>query len=148
MKTKILILFFLVFLGNIYGQSKADKKLINKIEKQILEKNTKKKIFNDRDSVTIIIYLKENVPILVEKQTGEFRHTYNFIGNKKVERDYQTFINAKFYIRNWKKNIHVRVGEIIKVNPEVNSTVVMPTDYIFDYNKDEIEDAILQNNKK
>lgn len=148
MKRSILILFFLFFLGNIFSQSKADKKIINKIEKQILEKNTKKVIFNNSDSVTITIYLKGKVPILVEKQTGEFRHTYIFTGNKRVEKDYQTFINAKFYIRDWKKNIYVRVGELIKINSEVNSKLIMPANYIFNYNKNEIENIIIKNDKK
>ncbi|MCV9927618.1 hypothetical protein OIU83_08150 [Flavobacterium sp. LS1R49] len=144
MKTKIILLFLAFLSSTLYAQSKADKKIMNKIEKQILDKNIKKEIFNDLDSATITIYLKGNVPILVEKQTGQFRHTYKFTADKRVEQDYQTLINAKFYIRNWKKNIYIRVGKIIKINSEVNSAVPMPADYIFDYNKSQIENVIIK----
>jgi hypothetical protein len=41
MKAKIIILFLLGFLGNIYGQSEAEKQLINKIENAACEKRNK-----------------------------------------------------------------------------------------------------------
>jgi len=146
MKKIIFIIASLSFL-NDYAQSTSEKRIIDKIEKQILNKNIRKETFNESDSGTIFIYLKGNTPILIEKQTGISLHTFDIIGNKRIERDYVTFINAKFYIKNWKKNIYIRVGQITKPEAGTSSTIVMPINYIFDYNKVQIENIITKKNQ-
>ena len=88
------------------------------------------------DSTT---HIKNNVPILVEKEEKEVAHYYT----DKGEYDKIRFISAKFYILNWKKNRFIRIGQIVNTNEDSkNSTFVMVNEYIFDFSKDDINKLI------
>lgn len=105
----------------------------------------KKEIKNNEDwaggyeSYTIYYDYKE--PILIEMNQKKVVHYRTFKG----EKDIPTFITAKFYIKNWKNNEFIRVGEI--KNPLTNDnyeiikyeTVKMNSSYKFEFDKDLIE---------
>ncbi len=140
MKQILYILFLLIsFICN--GQTKSESKSIAKIERQTLSsKVTKiesvKKLGWAGGYEKTIVYMKNNVPILVEKEEKEVAHYYT----DKGEYDKIRFISAKFYIVNWRKNRFIRTGQIININEDSKDLVhVMPNDYIFDFSKDEIE---------
>ncbi len=125
-----------------FSQTKSEKKMIHKINKQILDKKIiKKNLYKKNgwaggyDKQTV--YLKNNSPILIEKEETKVMHLYLTNGN---EEDKVSIIRAKFYITNWKKNKYIRVGEIIKVDMETSNTVaIMPAAYVFKFNGEEIE---------
>lgn len=127
MKTNLFIVLLLGFLNIVYGQSEAEKQIITKIEKEILDKKIKKIEFKKPYSDKVIIYLKSDTPtfIQVENHITTINHYTN--GDVKEEIDLKII---KFYIQNWKKKKYIIVG------PQY-----------FELDRTEIE-KIIANNKK
>lgn len=142
---QILYIFFLLISYICNGQTKSESKSIAKIEKQILSsKVTKvesiKKLGWAGGYEKTIVYLKNNIPILIEKEEKQVKHLYLTNGS---EEDMITFIIAKFYILNWKKNRFIRIGQIVNVNEGSNNSIFqMTNEYIFGFSKDDINKLI------
>ena len=138
---QILYIFFLLISFICIGQTKSESKSIAKIEKQILSsKVTKVELFKELGWAggyeKTIVYIKNNVPILVEKEEKRVIHFYT----DKGEYDKINLISAKFYILNWEKCKFIRIGQIVNVNENSKDLIhVMPNEYFFDFSKDEIE---------
>ena len=138
---KVITLIFLQLLCFSYGQTK----IISKINRQILSNKVLKKEISKEigwhggyEKTTV--YLKNNVPILIEKEEKEVIHDYLTDGSEKDEIRY---ITARFYIANWKKNNFIRIGELInEVSESEKSKIEMPEKYVFNFNRDEIEKLI------
>ncbi|MCO6164178.1 hypothetical protein [Flavobacterium sp. NRK F7] len=134
---KLVILFSVFFFGTINSQSRLDNnKIISKIEKEILStKVIKLELFKELGWAggyeKTIIHLKNKIPILIEKEEKEVVHTYSYKGEDDIIR----FIKAKFYIISWEKSDYIRVGKFENEGKEV----IMPNEYIFEYDKNKIE---------
>lgn len=133
---KLVILLSLFFFGTINSQSSLDNKIISKIEKEILSTRViKLELFKELGWAggyeKTIIHLKNKIPILIEKEEKEVVHTYS----DKGEDDIIKFIKAKFYIISWEKNDYIRIGKF----ENEGKVVIMPNEYIFEYDKNEIE---------
>ena len=145
MKKVITLIFFQLILCSCYGQTKAETKIISKVNRQLLNiKVVKKEIFKEigwhggYEKQTI--YFKNNVPILIEKYEKKVIHNYLTDGTEENEVSY---ITAKFYITNWKKNNFIRIGEITNVISESEkSTLELPKKYVFNFDRDIIEKLI------
>ena len=139
MKNSFIIILFLNFLI-YFGQTKSENKLVSKVDKQILTKKViKKELFKELGWAggyeKLTIYLKNNIPILIEKEEKQVMHNYSDKGEYVVVR----FFNAKFYIINWKENKFLRIGTY--QNSE-NKKSVMSKDLIFTFDKNQIEKEI------
>ena|GEM_PF-1032409 len=96
---------------------------------------------------TYTIYYDYIEPILIEVNQKRVVHYRTNQG----EKDIPTFISAKFYIKNWKKNEFIRVGEI--KNPVKNENyevkdyeiIKMDKSYKFEFNRELIENQKLIN---
>ena len=138
---KIITLIFLQLLCFSYSQTKTETKIISKINRQllstkVLKKEASKKIGWAGGYEKVIMYFKNNTPILIEKEVKEVKHLYLTNGTEKNK---VTIINAKFYITNWKKNNYFRIGTITNINVETkNSIIQLPKEYTFKYESDEI----------
>ena len=142
---QILYIFFFLICFVCIGQNKSESKLITKIDKQILSpKVTKLEFFKELGWAgayeKTIVYLKNNIPILIEKEKKEVDHLYLTNGSEKDE---VTFITAKFYITNWKKNGFMRIRQIVNVKKDSKDTIIdIPNEYKFDYLKEDIDKLI------
>ena len=145
MKTLFSLIMIFCFLS-LKAQRKDD--IIHQIENEIKSKNIIRKDFRKDTSwnggfENVEVYLKNKIPVLIEKTEKQVIHQYLTNGD---EIDEATIISAKFYIINWKKNQYVRVGNIHYLgdqhNPKTESITTMKEDFIFDYQKSEIESLI------
>jgi hypothetical protein len=135
--------FIIILLLNLLicvGQTKSENKLVSKVDKQILSKKViKKKLFKELGWAggyeKLTIYLKNNVPILIEKEEKQVKHNYSDKGEYNVV----MFLNAKFYIINWKKNKFLRIGTYRNSDNKIS---VMSKDWIFTFDKNQIEQEI------
>lgn len=146
MKKLIPVIYFLL-VSISYSQTKSETKIIAKINRQVLSKKVvKKETFKEigwhGGYEKLTVYVKNNKPILIEKELKEVIHEYLLDG---TEKDRIRNIIAKFYILNWKKSKYIRKGQIIMKNQhEEASAIVMPKEYIFNFERDEIEKLIKQ----
>ena len=143
---KVITLIFLQLLCFSYGQTKTETKIISKINRQILSnKVLKKEIYKQigwhggYEKTTV--YLKNNIPILIEKEEKEVIHEYLTDGSEK---DQINYITAKFYITNWKKDDFIRIGEITNLEEQASGETKkyiteLPKKYIFNFERNEIE---------
>lgn len=90
------------------------------------------------------IYYDYNEPILIEIDKKRIVH----YRTNRGEKDIPTFIFAKFYIKNWKKNEFIRIGEIKNPIEDENyevkgyETIKMNSSYKFEFNRELIEKQI------
>ena len=144
---KIITLIFLQFLCFSYSQSKTETEIISKINRQILSNNVLKKELSKEIGwhggyEKLTVYVKKNKPILIEKELKEVIHEYLLDG---TEKDKIRNITSKFYIINWKKNNFIRIGEFKNGDIENGDKIIkMPKEYLFNYEKVEIEKLIKQ----
>jgi hypothetical protein len=137
---KLFIIILLLNFGICFGQTKSENKLVSKIDKQILSKKLiKKELFKELGWAggyeKLTIYLKNNTPILIEKEEKQVKHNYSDRG----EYNEIMIFNAKFYIINWKENKFFRIGTY---QNSVNKKSVMSKDLIFTFDKNQIEQEI------
>ncbi len=87
------------------------------------------------------IYYDYNEPVLIEVNTKRVVHYRTYQG----EKDVPTYIYAKFYIKNWRNNEFIRIGEIKNPIEDVNydvkdyEIIKMATSYKFEFNRELIE---------
>ena len=144
---KVITLILLQLLCFSYGQTKAETRILSKINRQILNHKVLKKEISTEigwhgayEKTTV--YLKNNIPILIEKEEKEVIHEYLL---DDTEIDKIRNITAKFYIINWKKNMFIRIGEFKDGDVENgNKFIKMPKEYLFNYEKVEIEKLLEQ----
>lgn len=80
---------------------------------------------------------------MIQKSVVHYR-TY------KGEKDIPTFISAKFYIKNWKKDEYIRIGEIKNPINDENyevidyETIKMNSSYKFEFDKELIEKQMIK----
>ncbi|MEN2401831.1 hypothetical protein GKZ90_0018725 [Flavobacterium sp. MC2016-06] len=142
MNYKLFFIILLHFVVNTYAQTKYENKFIDKIDIQIKKNQIKKDSFYNGDSDKIVLYLKSNIPILIKKEIVNVRHTFSFVGNKRIEKDTQFFYSADFYIKNWSKKEYIRIGKIKTFYTDSITSQIMPANYNFDFDKIEIENFI------
>lgn len=155
MKTLFSLLMIFSFLC---FQAQKQENIINKIEQEIKSQKIIKRESNRKTSwngsyETITVYLKGKTPILIEKTENQVIHLYIKDPIKKEgERDEATLISAKFYITNWNKKEYVRTGTIhfignpYQPNPNEEKITEMLKEYIFEFDKIEIENLINSEN--
>lgn len=146
---KIFTIIFLLSFCLCISQTTKENKIITRINNQILDKKVTKKEFLKQIGWNggyrkIIVFFKNNIPILIEKEEKEVEHLYLENGS---EEDKVTFINAKFYIVNWEKNSYIRIGEIINLEEQAEGETKkyiteLPKKYIFNFERNEIEKLI------
>lgn len=141
---KITLLLFLLTLSLTTAQTRSQSKLITKIERQIhtakvSKIDTIKKVGWSGGYEKITVYLRRNVPILVEKEEKEVVHLYL---TDNTERDDVTLITAKFYIIDWPKGDFIRTGTIRYMGTDPAAVETMPKEYIFEFDKSEIQAQI------
>ena len=146
---KIFTIIFLLSFCSCISQTTKENKIITRINNQILSsKVVKKEIYKQigwhggYEKTTV--YLKNNIPILIEKEEKEVIHEYLTDGSEK---DQINYITAKFYITNWKKNDFIRIGEITNLEEkalgEIKKYITeLPKKYIFNFERNEIEKLI------
>ena len=145
---KALTIIFLMFFCFCVSQTTKEEKITAKIDKQILNKKVTKKELSEKvgwagGNIKLTIYLKNNVPILIEKVEKKVKHLYLTDG---TEKDHISYITAKFYILNWEKNEFLRNGEIINLVSESEKKIIeIPENYVFNFERDKIEKLIKSN---
>lgn len=95
---------------------------------------------------TYTIYYDYIEPVLIEANQKSVVHYRTYKG----EKDISTFISAKFYIKNWKKDEYIRIGEIKNPINDENyevidyETIKMNSSYKFEFDKELIEKQMIK----
>lgn len=142
---KIIVIVFLLSFSICTGQTRSESRLIAKIEKQIRtgkvsKIDSVKKVGWSGGYERITVYLRRNIPVMVEKEEKKVMHLYLTDNTEKGD---VTLIAAKFYIIDWGKGEFIRIGTIRNIGTDsAGAETTMPKDYIFGFDKYEIEEEV------
>lgn len=151
MKKLFLISFLVPFLG--FGQIKSDSEFIKAIDRKLQNSKTIK-LENLGENwngsfENMTIYTQNNIPILIvceENKVINAEHTDLATSTST------TNIVGKFYIVNWNKNKYIRIGKIKNIynfysekTSEKKSEEIMKSDYIFEYDREKVNNLLIKN---